>query len=454
MQSEEFDNKTREAAEHHHPAYDEKAWEKMEQLLNKHLPQRKDGRRRPAMILLFLLLLGGAGILLVAKPWRSNTSTASTGSKKPLTSPDVSSESKGRQENLNKNSSPVDLSKNVAAKETQRSISTPSSISIKSIPNKQSKAQNKLAGIAKEKVEVITNSKNQLHKVAIPNPENVSVTKKAQLVPETKPLINKIISAGNHPQKDVASVDPKVDQVTKHDGEVNDQKIEDKTVAAKLKKPNSKSKKQNSFFFTLSAGPELSSVDWESLDRVKVMVGFGVGYSFANRITVRTGIFSSRKIYSANPYDYHPPDYFWQYYPDLKGVDADCKVLEVPLSIAYNFGRTENHNWFGSVGMSSYFMKRETYDYRYKNSSGQLLTWESTMRNRTKHYFSVLALSGGYERKINKTITLMAEPFVRIPLIGVGFGKVKLSTAGVLFSATIHPFHSKNSIKSTVPTPR
>ena len=42
MQFEEFDNKIREAADHHHPAYHEDAWEKMEKLLKKHMPEEKE----------------------------------------------------------------------------------------------------------------------------------------------------------------------------------------------------------------------------------------------------------------------------------------------------------------------------------------------------------------------------------------------------------------------------
>ena len=34
MQFEEFDNKAKEAADHHHPAYDEQAWTKMQKLLD------------------------------------------------------------------------------------------------------------------------------------------------------------------------------------------------------------------------------------------------------------------------------------------------------------------------------------------------------------------------------------------------------------------------------------
>ena len=55
MQSEDFDKKIKEAAEHHHPAYDEKAWDKMEKKLDKHMPTEKDDRRRVFFFLLLFL---------------------------------------------------------------------------------------------------------------------------------------------------------------------------------------------------------------------------------------------------------------------------------------------------------------------------------------------------------------------------------------------------------------
>src|SRR5438552_250603 len=72
MQSEEFDKKIKEAADYHHPAYDESAWVKMERLLNKHLPQKNDDRRRYLFLLFLFLLAGGGAYLMIAKPWHSN----------------------------------------------------------------------------------------------------------------------------------------------------------------------------------------------------------------------------------------------------------------------------------------------------------------------------------------------------------------------------------------------
>src|SRR5688572_1214829 len=73
MQFEDFDNKVKEAADHYYPAYDEKAWSKMENLLNKHMPQKKDDRRRFFFfILLSILLLGGGSWLFFSKPWQND----------------------------------------------------------------------------------------------------------------------------------------------------------------------------------------------------------------------------------------------------------------------------------------------------------------------------------------------------------------------------------------------
>ncbi|MBL0183793.1 MAG: hypothetical protein IPP96_16500 [Chitinophagaceae bacterium] len=63
-----MDHIIRDAAENHHPTYNDKAWEKMEAMLDKQLPQKKD-RRKYIFFLLFFLLLGGEFIFcLPGKP--------------------------------------------------------------------------------------------------------------------------------------------------------------------------------------------------------------------------------------------------------------------------------------------------------------------------------------------------------------------------------------------------
>src|SRR6266853_827522 len=62
MQDEQLDDIIREAAERHQPPYNDTAWIKMEDKLDKHLPVKKD--RRGFLFLLFLVLLTGSGAFI------------------------------------------------------------------------------------------------------------------------------------------------------------------------------------------------------------------------------------------------------------------------------------------------------------------------------------------------------------------------------------------------------
>jgi outer membrane autotransporter protein len=77
-------------------------------------------------------------------------------------------------------------------------------------------------------------------------------------------------------------------------------------------------------------------------------------------------------------------------------------------------------------------MKRETYYYHYYDQSGQYRYNGWTMRDKNKHHLSVLTLGAGYEYKISEKLAFSAEPYVKLPLAGVGFGKIKLNSGGIL----------------------
>ena len=82
MQSEDLDKKIRDAADNHHPAYNEKAWSKMEDLLNTHLPVKEKERRRGFILLILtLVLLGGGTWLYLDRPWYPSPGVANNSSK-------------------------------------------------------------------------------------------------------------------------------------------------------------------------------------------------------------------------------------------------------------------------------------------------------------------------------------------------------------------------------------
>ena len=201
----------------------------------------------------------------------------------------------------------------------------------------------------------------------------------------------------------------------------------------------------NNFALTFSAGADVSYIEIGSAGKLQPFYGAGISYTIGKHLRLNTGFNVSKKKYTAEPYQYKFSG--GTVNPNLKKIDADCNVYEIPLNVYYNFKTVKNHNWFAGTGISSYLMKKETYDYIYITPSGQTYNYIHTETNQNKHYFSVLTLSGGYQYKLNNRFSFIAEPYLKIPLGGVGAGKVKLNSAGIMFTAAIKPF-SKEKKKS------
>jgi hypothetical protein len=73
MWSDEIDKKIRETTEGSHHAYDDKAWNKMEELLDKYLPQKR--RRRFIPLFLLSLALIGTGVFFALQKQPENNVT-------------------------------------------------------------------------------------------------------------------------------------------------------------------------------------------------------------------------------------------------------------------------------------------------------------------------------------------------------------------------------------------
>jgi len=224
-----------------------------------------------------------------------------------------------------------------------------------------------------------------------------------------------------------------------------DKKTEDKNSAKTTGKKNSENKQAktkkgfgSNFAITASLGGDMSFISLNKPGKVTLLYGAGLSYGFAKRFSVSAGFYVSRKIYSATPAQYNNT-----IYPNLTEIDGDCKIYQLPLSIGYHFGQRKKHGWSGSAGLTTLLMKKEVYDYEYKNPSGQYYYYTRKLNDVNKHYFSVLSLSAGYEYRPGNRVSFSAGPFVNIPLKGIGFGKMKLNSAGLQLNLAVRPFAKK-----------
>jgi len=460
MQFEEFDKKIREAASHHHPAYDEQAWDKMHKLLDKHLPEEKDDRRRILFFLLLFLLLGGGIWWIAVKPAKQSQQAVEQ------KQPSVKNENNTEKKRDGKYSTVAEKNNESSAVITEPyKVKENVAVPVEAVVNNKQPGQ-LLASFNKNKKEKLLSVEKSIAPVNIENKAKELVADKIAELQNDKSsgIVNDAVKKDEAatgtvvkpmPSGNVTD-EPAKQTITDELGErmiVNNAADENKKPLSKpvetekkegdkkVNTPKAKSKKSSYFFVSLSAGPDVSYTTGGELGTTKMFGGIGLGYIYKNKISLRTGFYGGRKVYAAAPDAYNPPAVFWNYYPYLEKVDADCRVYEIPVLVSYHFGKSTKQKWFVSGGLSSLIMKQEDYHYAYKYTPGGATHYKDwIVKNENKHFFSVATISGGYQKNIGKSVTLTAEPYLKLPLSGVGYGKVKLNSTGILFSLSVKPF--------------
>ncbi|MDB5263797.1 MAG: hypothetical protein JWQ14_3080 [Adhaeribacter sp.] len=190
----------------------------------------------------------------------------------------------------------------------------------------------------------------------------------------------------------------------------------------------------NRFTFSLLAAPDLSTVGFANPGSISTNAGITLGYSLNNKWSLTTGIIKARKIYAAKPEDYGNKEYWYnRHQPDA--IAAVCRVLDIPVNIGYKIRQKEKSVITLQTGLSSYLMLNEKYTYKYlPYGSGTGYTSYAEVKNKNRHLFNIYNLSGSYQRLLTPSVLVGIEPFVKVPLAGVGAGKIKLTSAGVFFS--------------------
>lgn len=483
MQFEEFDDNLRDAAEHHHPAYTEEAWGKMNKLLDKHLPQKKK-RRRGFFWWIFLPLLCGGGITWYVVTQGKDRTTLASGTEQQVKLPpaeqtmpkerDIPNTQNETKEQTGITTTEHSTTPVTDVKQQERYFDEPekknekalglSNSSTKAAPgqpvnrkkNKQNIARN-ISAIANPIQTDKGNTTPQKTDPAIKDKNIASInnqpdqsainTNDPVAVPDQENK-NPVNTNETKQKEDLTAIEPfeenkAIDSIAK---EQDSKEQPDNTDVQPEKKKSTDNRKQKTFFIGLSAGPDHSYINDLNKGKTKLLTGIGAGIIFGDRLTIRTGFYAVDKVYSAAPADYKAPAEFYTYYPYLETVDADCKVYEIPVSVMYHFGNKQNKPWFASASLSSVFMKRETYDYSYRYyPAGPVYYHENTIRNKNNHFLSTFTLSGGYQQKIGNRFFIVAEPYLKLPVSGIGYGKVKLNSTGVLFTVGIKPFVKTNN---------
>lgn len=470
-----IDNQFREAAENFQPPVTPEAWEKMEVLLD------KSGRKpRPVLWfwpLLIILLTGGAGVYFFKEspqtrpavsaehnmvmnqnpntketatgPVAKKEGTANPGKTDPaiaqLQAPIVNKDASNKEPDLiadklsgDKESATTKASASPGSN-TQLQRGSPG---IHSGANRTSTTAENLKPTA-NKTRASKQGKGKDKQNSLAQNQHKSETKladgKGKETLAAAPVADDAVTGADKTADQVAPVQdkPVTPPATADAGKTNDVKKEENPVKPEentVKDRKSETKKiPAGFYYMVTLAAEGNGLKPFAFDQGAVRYGIGIGYQLNRRWSIQSGFLASRKDYQAGDDDYYfkPGSYYDTV--DMKSIDAACYVMQIPVSIRYNIIQKNTSSFYTVAGLSSYIMKKEVYDYYYTYHN----TWPASPKvarhtyTGNKHFFSVLDLSLGYERSISPTISLQAEPYMNIPLAGVGEGKVSLYSAGL-----------------------
>ncbi|GAB2765448.1 hypothetical protein GCM10027275_03520 [Rhabdobacter roseus] len=187
----------------------------------------------------------------------------------------------------------------------------------------------------------------------------------------------------------------------------------------------------------LGVSPDLSSVGINKFTSPRVAASMLVEYAVLPRLYVQSGVVRSLKEYRALPSQYEWPAN-WKQNVLPASVDGTCSVFEVPLNVRYELTQRERSGWSVGLGVSSYKMQKEVYTYNYHQYDPGI-KWYHWEGKTGWYWLSHLNASVGYEYRVSRRLSLVAEPYARVPLRRVGFGKVNLFTVGTWMSVRYTP---------------
>ena len=187
--------------------------------------------------------------------------------------------------------------------------------------------------------------------------------------------------------------------------------------------------------------PDFSKVRYDYQNKIGSNIGITLGYQLSNKLLINTGLIFSHKNYNLAGEDFHCPAQLIGNIHDVEFVEASSHILEIPLNLRYDFAQEGNTSFFINGGLSSYIMKKENYWLFYHGNygGGFLITQDYGYNTNQMNWFPILNLSAGFETKISNSFSFQLEPYMKLPLAGIGVGNVNLTSYGINASFQFEP---------------
>ncbi len=185
-------------------------------------------------------------------------------------------------------------------------------------------------------------------------------------------------------------------------------------------------------FYTLGlvGGLDISTTKASEWGKPVLRLGISGEYFITERLSIGVGVNLSEKKYSAKGREYSPPKGFWTNGVVPDSTNAICRILDVPVTLSYYLPVSKKGSIVFHGGLSSWFLLKENYWYKYASKDPDLVSWWGG-NNENQYWFGILNVAVSYEYILNNKWSLLVGPYANFPLTGVGHGKVELRSFGL-----------------------
>ena len=189
-------------------------------------------------------------------------------------------------------------------------------------------------------------------------------------------------------------------------------------------------------YWGFTAGPQLNEVKNQGMNKTGFDLGLLAGYRFNKNISLETGfLFATKYYYSDGKYFKMAPDPSMPPNMTLMSLKGNSKIIEVPVKFKYDFINNGRNNLFSSAGITSYLLTKETNNY-HAMVNGSPQDMDKSYNDVTNYTAATFYFSAGFEHRILKRNKIRIEPYLQIPLKGIGVGKMPVTSAGLHLGIT------------------
>lgn len=198
------------------------------------------------------------------------------------------------------------------------------------------------------------------------------------------------------------------------------------------KEPGNIIPKNKKFYLGFVAGLDFSKVQARPFHYPKYAAGVIFGLRSHSRISFETGAILGKKNYKSEG-RYFKMGKVQSGMPGgmiINDLEGQSSLIEIPIKVKYDIISKRSADIFIAGGISSYLMIKEKNVYNVTlNGDHQTIT--AVYNNNHFQLPAVANISLGYEHGISKNLQVRVEPFIKIPLRGIGVGSLPVTSAGL-----------------------